>query len=32
VIFLFTSISQSLVFLINHGGEPHIESLMKNKK
>jgi cation-transporting ATPase 13A1 len=32
VIFLFTAISQSLVFLINHGGEPHIESLLKNKK
>lgn len=31
VIFLFTAISQSLVFLINHGGEPHIESLIDRK-
>ena len=30
VIFLFSAISQSAVFVSNHGGEPHMQSLLKN--
>ena len=29
---LFSAISQSVVFIVNHGGEPHMESLIKNSK
>lgn len=32
VIMLFSAISQSVVFIVNHGGEPHMESLIKNSK
>lgn len=32
VIFLFAAISQTTVFLVNHGGEPHMSSLLKNSK
>lgn len=32
VIFLFSAISQSAVFIVNHGGEPHMESLLKNSR
>ena len=32
VIFLFLGISQSAVFIVNHGGEPHMLSLMKNSR
>lgn len=32
VIFLFSAISQSTIFIVNHGGEPHMESLLKNSR
>lgn len=31
-IMLFSAISQSVIFIVNHGGEPHMESLFKNSK
>ena len=32
VVFLFSLISQTSIFLFNHAGEPHMESLSKNSK
>ena len=31
-LFLFSLISQSCIFLFNHGGEPHMEGFSKHKK
>jgi cation-transporting ATPase 13A1 len=32
VVFLFSMVSQTSIFLFNHAGEPHMEGLAKNKR
>ena len=32
VVFLFSTVSQTCIFLFNHAGEPHMEGLVKNKR